>query len=161
VSAIVRFDDHQVVPPPASKPPASLRGDAGTAGAVLAALVDLRASEDPRTRRRSAWWKPSPPPPASRKTRCATLAHAGALGISAEILRWAWPLAARAACELGDTATTGELLALLDSYQVAVFAGWLAVAYGPPWSLPPRPRPAQRRRRSTRRFRYPRSANGS
>ena len=46
-----------------------------------------------------------------------TLAHAGALGISHECLRWAWPLAARAAHELGDTAATGELLALLDSYQ--------------------------------------------
>ena len=47
----------------------------------------------------------------------ATLAHAGALGISHDYLRWAWPLAARAAHELGDTAATGELLALLDSYQ--------------------------------------------
>ncbi len=43
------------------------------------------------------------------------LAHAGALGISHELLRWAWPLAARAAHELGDAAATGELLALLDS----------------------------------------------
>ena len=40
-----------------------------------------------------------------------------ALGISNEHLRWAWPLAARAAHELGDTAATGELLALLDAYQ--------------------------------------------
>jgi AAA ATPase domain len=31
-------------------------------------------------------------------------------------MRWAWPLAARAAHELHDTATTGELLTLLDSY---------------------------------------------
>ena len=47
----------------------------------------------------------------------ARLAHAGALGISHDYLRWAWPLAARAACELGDTAATRELLALLDAYQ--------------------------------------------
>ena len=46
-----------------------------------------------------------------------TLAHAGALGISHELLRWAWPLAARAAHELGDTAAAGELLALLDACQ--------------------------------------------
>ena len=32
-------------------------------------------------------------------------------------MRWAWPLAARAAHDLGDTAATGELLALLDDYQ--------------------------------------------
>jgi hypothetical protein len=30
-------------------------------------------------------------------------------------VRWAWPLAARAAHDLGDTAAVGELLALLDS----------------------------------------------
>jgi outer membrane PBP1 activator LpoA protein len=46
-----------------------------------------------------------------------TLAHVDALGISGEHLRWAWPLAARAAHELGDTAATGELLALLDACQ--------------------------------------------
>ena len=32
-------------------------------------------------------------------------------------MRWAWPLAARAAHDLADTATAGELLALLDGYQ--------------------------------------------
>jgi hypothetical protein len=32
-------------------------------------------------------------------------------------MRWAWPLAARAAYDLRDTATTGDLLALLDAYQ--------------------------------------------
>ena len=46
-----------------------------------------------------------------------TLAHVGALGISHECLCWAWPLAARAAHDLGDLTATGELLALLDSYQ--------------------------------------------
>ena len=43
------------------------------------------------------------------------LAHAGALGIGHELLRWAWPLAARAAHELRDAHASGELLALLDS----------------------------------------------
>ena len=47
----------------------------------------------------------------------ATLAHAGALEISHDTLRWAWPLAARAAHDLHDIAATRELLALLDGYQ--------------------------------------------
>jgi hypothetical protein len=40
------------------------------------------------------------------------LDQAAALGISADVLRWAWPLAARAAHDLRDTAAVGELLAL-------------------------------------------------
>jgi hypothetical protein len=32
-------------------------------------------------------------------------------------MRWAWPLAARAAHDLRDSAAVGELLALLDSHQ--------------------------------------------
>jgi hypothetical protein len=32
-------------------------------------------------------------------------------------MRWAWPLAARAAHDLSDTATTTDLLAMLDRYQ--------------------------------------------
>ena len=47
----------------------------------------------------------------------ATLAHADALGTSNDYLCWAWPLAARTACELGDAAAIGELLALLDACQ--------------------------------------------
>jgi class 3 adenylate cyclase/tetratricopeptide (TPR) repeat protein len=100
----------------------ALRGDAETAGAVLAALPDLRASEDPQeksaisiveaftaaARGQSA--------DALRHAR-QTLAHAGSLGMGAESQRWAWPLAARAAHDLGDTVATGELLALLDSCQ--------------------------------------------
>jgi hypothetical protein len=46
-----------------------------------------------------------------------TFADTDAVGISHEFLRWAWPLAARTAHELGDTAAVGELLALLDSHQ--------------------------------------------
>ena len=83
----------------------ALRGDTPTAGAVLAGLGDLRASEDPQdkaaisiveaftaaARGQSA--------DALRHAR-ATLAHAGALGIGHEYLRWAWPLAARAAHDL-------------------------------------------------------------
>jgi hypothetical protein len=46
-----------------------------------------------------------------------TLTHADALGINHDFLRWAWPLAARAADELADTGTARELLTLLDSCQ--------------------------------------------
>jgi hypothetical protein len=47
----------------------------------------------------------------------AVLEHAGALGIDSEFVRWAWPLAARAAHDLHDNATARELLTLLDSHQ--------------------------------------------
>jgi class 3 adenylate cyclase/tetratricopeptide (TPR) repeat protein len=100
---------------------AALRGDADTARTMLAELGDLRASEDVQdkalisiveaftaaARRQSA--------DALRHARAA-LAHKDALGISNESLRWAWPLAARAAFELRDAAAARDLLALLDSH---------------------------------------------
>jgi len=49
----------------------------------------------------------------------------GALGISAEDQRWAWPLAARAAHELRDLTVGRELLSLLDSYQPGQLAPML------------------------------------
>jgi class 3 adenylate cyclase/predicted ATPase len=101
---------------------AALRGDAETAEAMLTALNDLRASEDAQDQALisvaeafSAACRHQPRE-ALRHAR-ATLAHAAALGISFDGPRWAWPLAARAAHDLGDTAAVGELLALLDSYQ--------------------------------------------
>jgi len=51
------------------------------------------------------------------------LSHAPAIGIGREQVRWAWPLAARLAAELGRSATLTELLALLDTQ--------------PPGQLPP------------------------
>jgi class 3 adenylate cyclase/predicted ATPase len=101
---------------------AALRGDIDTAGTVLAALGDLRASEDPQDTAVISLVEAftaaarGQPGHALRHAR-GTLARAGALGISAESQRWAWPLAARAAHELRDTAATGELLAVLDSCQ--------------------------------------------
>jgi class 3 adenylate cyclase/tetratricopeptide (TPR) repeat protein len=101
---------------------AALRGDADTARAMLAELRDLRASEDLQDKavisiveaftaaaRRQ-------PADALRHARAA-LGHKDALGISSESLRWAWPLAARAAFELQDAAAARDLLALLDSHQ--------------------------------------------
>ena len=101
---------------------AALRGDAATAQTMLAALADLRASEDPQDNslislvEAFAAAARRQPQDALRHAR-ATLAHANALGISPEDQRWAWPLAARAAYDLRDTAATGELLTLLDDYQ--------------------------------------------
>jgi class 3 adenylate cyclase/predicted ATPase len=106
---------------------AALRGDAG-AQAVLAGLKDLRASEDHQDKALISILEGftaaarRQPQDALRHAR-ATLAHADVLAISHDCLRWAWPLAARAAHDLGDTATVGELLSLLDSY--------------PPGHLPP------------------------
>jgi len=102
---------------------AALRGDAATAEIMLAGLRDLRAAtEDPQDQAEvsllAAFTAAArhQPRDALRHARSA-LAHEGALGISHESLRWAWPLAARAAHELRDTAATGELLALVDSYM--------------------------------------------
>jgi class 3 adenylate cyclase/tetratricopeptide (TPR) repeat protein len=109
---------------------AALRGDAETAETLLSGLTESAASEDPQAesgisvlqafigaaRRR--------PQDALRHAR-ASLARVDALGISFETLRWAWPVAARCAYELGDTAAARELLAQLDSYQPGYLAPML------------------------------------
>jgi class 3 adenylate cyclase/predicted ATPase len=101
---------------------AALRGEVSAAQAALAGLADLRASEDPQDQAFVAVVEAftaaarRQPAAALRHARAA-LDHAAALGISAEDLRWAWPLAARAAHDLADTAATRELLALLEGYR--------------------------------------------
>ena len=155
----------------------ALRGDAATAGTLLADLRDLRASEDLQDKSLisvvEAFTAAARRQPEDALSHArAALAHAEALGISFETLRWAWPLAARAAFELG--ATTRELIAMLDSYQpghVAVMLraerdlarASLADSDGDQtvasslrcrdhraaralYALPPRPRPARPRR---------------
>ena len=101
---------------------AALRGDAPAAQAILTGLGDLRASEDPQDQANIAVAEACTAaagrqPAAALRHARAALDHAGALGISHEYLRWAWPVAARAAHDLADTDTTRELLALLDGYQ--------------------------------------------
>jgi class 3 adenylate cyclase/tetratricopeptide (TPR) repeat protein len=101
---------------------AALRGDSATAQTVLIGLPETRASEDARDKATVSLVEAftaaarRQPLDVLRLAR-GTLAHADALGISDECLRWAWPLAARAAHELRDTAAVGELLALLDACQ--------------------------------------------
>jgi hypothetical protein len=101
---------------------AALRGDTAAAQAPLAGLGDLRASEAPQDKALVAVVEAftatarRQPAAALRHAR-ATLSLAASLGISHDCLRWAWPLAARAAWELTDTAAAAELLEMLDDYQ--------------------------------------------
>jgi class 3 adenylate cyclase/tetratricopeptide (TPR) repeat protein len=109
---------------------AAMRGDAETPQAMLAALHDMQASEDAQDQAMINLAEAftaagrQQPEGALRHSR-AVLAHADAVGISFEGPRWAWPLAVRAAHELGDTAAVAELLALLDSYQPGQLAPML------------------------------------
>jgi class 3 adenylate cyclase/tetratricopeptide (TPR) repeat protein len=100
---------------------AALRGDAMTAGAVLAGLEDLRTSEDVQDKAvlhsLEAFTAAARGQAADALTHARhVLAHADTLGISHESVRWTWPLAARAAHELGDTAAAEQLLAQLGSH---------------------------------------------
>jgi len=101
---------------------AALRGDTPTAQAALAGLSDLRASEDPQDQAliavAEAFTAAACRQPATALRYARTvLGHIGALEISHESVRWAWPLAARAGYDLADTTTSDELLALLDRYR--------------------------------------------
>jgi len=109
---------------------AALGGDAAAAQAALAGLADLRASEGPQDQAMVSLVEgftaaARRQPRAALGHARAALAHAGAVGISHECLRWAWPLAARAAHDLGEGAAVGELLALLDNYQLGHLAPML------------------------------------
>ena len=91
---------------------------------ALAGLGDLRATEDLQDQAlvavAEAFTAAARRQPAALRHARAALGHVGALGISAEFLRWAWPLAARAAHDLADTAATRDLLALLDGLVPAI-----------------------------------------
>jgi len=109
---------------------AALRGDIETAQAMLAGVNDLRASENPQDQAMvgvAEAFTAAARHQSQDASRCAraVLAHADVLGISFDHPRWAWPLAARAAHELGDTTAVGELLALLDSYPPGQLAPML------------------------------------
>jgi len=101
---------------------AALRGDADRAEAMLTGAPDMRASEEPQAQAELSAVETfiaaarHQPESALRHAR-ATLAHAGALGVTHEATRWTWPLAARSAWELDDTAAAEELLAMLDALQ--------------------------------------------
>jgi class 3 adenylate cyclase/predicted ATPase len=101
---------------------AAMRGDPAAAEAVLAGLRDLFASEAPQDLAllglAEAFTASARGEPAEALQHArAALAQAPAIGIGTGELVWAWSLAVRTAHQLNDDAATGELLALLDSYQ--------------------------------------------
>jgi class 3 adenylate cyclase/predicted ATPase len=101
---------------------AALRGDADSAETMLAALTDLRATEDPQDQSMVSLAEAFTAAARGQRDTAlngarAALAHADVLSISSESLRWAWPLAARMAHELGDNSAVGDLIAVLDSHQ--------------------------------------------
>jgi tetratricopeptide (TPR) repeat protein len=101
---------------------AAMRGEAERAETMLAALPDTRASQEPQAQAQISTLEAftaaarRQPEVALRRAR-GTLAHADAIGITHDTARWAWPLAARTAWELGDTQAGRELLTLLDALQ--------------------------------------------
>ena len=109
---------------------AALRGDAATAESGVAGLGDMRASEAPQDQATVLLLQAltaaarEQPENALRHAR-AILDHASAIGVSHECVRWGWPLAARAAHELGDTTAIQDLLSILDSYRPGYLAPML------------------------------------
>jgi tetratricopeptide (TPR) repeat protein len=99
---------------------AALRGDAETARATLDGLDDMRVSEDLQDVAVIAVVEAFTAAAHGDFSGALgqaqhALAHADALNLSFEALRWAWPLAARCAADLHDRAAVDELLALLDN----------------------------------------------
>jgi class 3 adenylate cyclase/predicted ATPase len=112
---------------------AALRGDTATAETLLAGLRDLRASEDPQDKSLISLVEAFTAAACHQlqdALRCSreSLTHAGQL--STEYVCWAWPLAARAAQELVDTATTRQLLTLLNDYPPGQLAPMLLAERG-------------------------------
>ncbi len=100
----------------------ALRGDADASLGTLAILPGLLASEDPQDQAsldllRAFSSAAADQPAAALRHARAVLARADALGISHDTVRWAWPVAARAAAELRDATAIAQLLAQLDSAQ--------------------------------------------
>ncbi len=101
---------------------AALHGDVSSAQSYLNALGDLIASEDAQDRAlvsivEAFTAAASSQHGAALRHARATLSFADTLGMTADNIRWAWPLAARSAWELGDTVATTELLAMVDERQ--------------------------------------------
>ena len=100
----------------------ALRGDTAAAQASVAALGDMRASEDPQDRSYVSLPEAftalalGQPEEALRHAR-AVLAFAETLGMAQDVMQWAWPLAARLAWEHGDALLATELVGLLDACQ--------------------------------------------
>jgi class 3 adenylate cyclase/predicted ATPase len=101
---------------------AALRGDVAAARDCLEALGHLRASENAQDKALVSLVEAftaaaSGEREAALRLARTTLSYADALGMTADNIRWAWPLAARTASELGDTAATAALLAMVAGCQ--------------------------------------------
>jgi tetratricopeptide (TPR) repeat protein len=100
----------------------ALRGDVEAAQASLDAAASLRASEDEQDNAAlsvlAAFTAAAKgQPEQALEHALATIAHSAILGMTTETVRWAWPLAARTAWQLGDSVATRELLSLVDERQ--------------------------------------------
>ena len=98
---------------------AALRGDIATAQDCLNALGDLRRSEDAQDKATVSIVEAFTAAASGQREVAlrharATLSLADTLGMTADNIRWAWPLAARTAFDLGDVDATAELLAMVD-----------------------------------------------
>jgi hypothetical protein len=99
---------------------AALRGDSGTAQRMLAGLNGMRATEDIQDKVLLTMVEAFTAAAHAQTGDVLilvrrALAHANTLGMSSEGMRWVWPLGARAAHDLGDTAAAKEFLAQLSS----------------------------------------------
>jgi len=98
----------------------ALSGEADAAQAALAGLEEMRANENAQEKAELAVVEglaaaaQGQPGNALTHARRA-LNYADVLGMNAETMRWAWPLAIRAIKDLGDTATAEELIAELSA----------------------------------------------
>jgi class 3 adenylate cyclase/tetratricopeptide (TPR) repeat protein len=109
---------------------AALRGDPATADAEIAGLRDMRASEMPQDQATVLTLQAFAAAARGQQENSlhnarAVIELASSIGVSHELIRWAWPLAARAAHELRDTATIQGLLAQLDGYPPGYLAPML------------------------------------
>jgi class 3 adenylate cyclase/tetratricopeptide (TPR) repeat protein len=100
---------------------AALRGDAATAEEMLAALRDMRESEDPQDTSMlctvEAFTAAARGQAAGALRHAqAAVAHSNTVDFGTGCLHWAWPLAARLAHDLGDTAAALELLTVIDGF---------------------------------------------
>ncbi len=100
---------------------AGLRGDGQRVAAAQESLTRFHESEDPQDqaalgRLDAASALCAGDVEGALAHAMAVLEKAGAIGIGADTPRAAWPLAARAARSLGEAATLGELLAMLDAH---------------------------------------------
>jgi predicted ATPase len=101
---------------------AALRGDTRTALDMLAGLPGMPTSQDVQDQADVALVRAfcsvadGRPAEALGHAR-AVLARADALGLSHEVVQWAWPVAARAAHDLADAAAATELLGQLEGAQ--------------------------------------------